>query len=127
MTNNTESTAIVIDVACTFEDGPAAYDTARMEKIKKYNCLKKSLASKFKEVSVEVIIVGALGSWDPKNDRICHRLCSKKYTKLMKNLIVSDTLRASRDIYITHLNRKKSSIPAPEVSPIFHSYRGFIL
>lgn len=70
-------------------------------------------------MSIEAIVVGALGSWDPKNERICHRPCSKKYTKLMNKLIVSDTLRASRDIYITHINRKNPQFQPPRYRQFF--------
>lgn len=103
LVHKSESAAMILDVGCTFENGPAAYDMVRTEKSKKYAQIAKSMKDKYKEVTVEAIVVGALGSWDPKNDRVCHRLCSKKYRKLMRKLIVSDTLRMSRDIYVSHV------------------------
>lgn len=127
LAHNSEIAAILIDVACTFEDGPAAFDAIRTKKLQKYAYLKKSLASKFKEVSIEAIVVGALCSWDPKNNRICHRLCSRKYTKLMKKLIVSGTLRASRDIYITHLNRHNPQLQPSRYRQFFNSIADSVL
>lgn len=80
-------------------------------KVKKYQDIARSLRGTNKDVSVDVVVVGALGSWDPTNDRICHRLCSKKYTKLMKKLIVADMVRHSRDIYVQHVSK------IPQVQP----------
>lgn len=67
---------------------------------------------------VEAIVVGSLGSWDPKNC-ICSKhstsiswnncICSKKYMQLMRNLIVSDTLRSSRNIYTEFITGMKQS------------------
>lgn len=107
---------LIIDVAITFENGSKAFDEIREIKIKKYHHIASKLrkTKKYKTVSVEAVVVGAPGSWDPRNDRICHRLCTKKYTKLMRKLIVSDTLRSSRDIYYKHTtppSRKPLSQP----------------
>lgn len=54
-------------------------------------------------MSVEAVVVGALGSWDRGNERVIARLCSRKYAKLLRKLVVAETLRSSRDIYIYHL------------------------
>lgn len=111
LTHNTENAALIIDVACTFEDGPAAFDKIRLKKTQKYAEIAKKLRASYEDVSVEAVVVGALESWDPKNNRICHRLCSKKYTNLMRKLIVSDTLRFSKDIYSSHISGSDSSQP----------------
>lgn len=103
--------AMILDVAVTFENGPQPFDKIRQIKINKYQSIAKSLKLKYKEVSVEAIVLDALVSLDPKNDGVCHRLCSKKYTKLMRKLMVSDTLRSSRDIYIEHVSNKPQSQP----------------
>lgn len=87
--------------------------------MKKYQGIARSLHLHYKDVSLEVIVVGALGSWDPSNDRIYHWLCSKKYTKLMKKLIVADTVRHSRNIYVKHINRPDQSQP-PRYTRFFH-------
>ncbi|XP_067128213.1 uncharacterized protein T26G10.4-like [Centruroides vittatus] len=48
---------------------------------------------------------GTLGGWDPANEAAIRRLAiSRKYATVMKKLMVSDTIRASREIYIQHLN-----------------------
>lgn len=95
--------AIIIDATVTFENGEDAFSSARQAKEAKYARLATELKGRFDAVRVEAIVVGALGSWDPRNDRVVARLCSKKYAKLMKRLIVSDTVRASRDLYVGHL------------------------
>ncbi|GFT04973.1 hypothetical protein NPIL_48861 [Nephila pilipes] len=57
---------------------------------------------------VDAIVVGSLGSWDPSNDAALAQMgVSKKYAKIMRKLICSDTIRWSRDIYIQHLTDKK--------------------
>lgn len=113
--------AMVLDVAVTFENGPSAFNEAREIKLKKYQSIAKELKKSYKEVSVEAVVVGALGSWDPKNDRVCHRICTRKYTKLMKKLIVSDVLRLP-GIYITStlplLRSALSSPSLPGIVPI---------
>lgn len=99
--------AIIIDVTCPFEGGRNALAEARKIKMDKYHELAEELAgwSRFDKVTIEPIIVGALGSWDPLNNKIISRICSKKYAALMKKLIVSDTVRASRNIFYSHVSR----------------------
>lgn len=87
----------------TFENGENAFAEARRLKIEKYRGLAETLRGRYKTVAVEAIVVGALGAWDRANDRVVARLCSRSYAKLLRKLIVADTLRASRDIYIQHL------------------------
>lgn len=95
---------LIIDVTCPFENGPGVFSAARREKVDKYTNLANNLKTNTGcSVDVEAIVVGSLGSWDPKNDKTVRRLCSKKYADLMRKLIVSETLRASRNIYIEHL------------------------
>lgn len=57
---------MVLDVAVTFENSPSAFNEAREIKIKMYQSIAKELKKTYKEVSVEAIVVGAVGSWDPK-------------------------------------------------------------
>lgn len=56
--------AIVINVACPFENGPGALNASRENKIKKYtNLVNEMLSShRFDRVTIEPFIVGALGS-----------------------------------------------------------------
>ncbi|XP_035204390.1 uncharacterized protein LOC118179311 [Stegodyphus dumicola] len=94
---------IIIDVTIPFDNRRDAFDRARREKEEKYRPLVDALKNRFSNVRVEAIVVGALGSWDPKNDRVVRRLCSRKYAALMRKLAVSDTIRSSRDIYVEHV------------------------
>lgn len=96
-----DNTAVIIDVAVTFENGLDAFKSVREEKIRKYQNIAKSLRATYKDVSVEAVVVGALGNWDPLNDRVCHRLCSKKHMKL----IVLDTVCHSKDIYVQNVSK----------------------
>lgn len=105
--NNSTSEALVLDVAMPFEDGLEKFNNRRQEKINKYIHIHNDLKLKYRKVSTDAIIVGPLGSWDRKNDKTILKLCSKKYAHLMRNLIVSDTIRASRDIFWKHIQGVK--------------------
>lgn len=54
-------------------------------------------------MKIDAIIVGSLVSWDPKNNGSLLRLGSEKYITLMKKLIVSETIRSSKDIFYGHV------------------------
>ncbi|XP_034483224.1 uncharacterized protein LOC117788549 [Drosophila innubila] len=56
-------------------------------------------------VHVDAIVVGALGTWDPINERVLKLLhVSRSYDSLMRRLIVSETVHWSRDIYVEHVS-----------------------
>lgn len=99
--------ATIIDVAVTFENQMEALQAARELKITKYAPLRAALLATYTQVDIEAVIVGALGSWDPKNDRFISKLCSRSYARKMKQLCVSDTIRWSRDIYAGHLSGER--------------------
>lgn len=99
--------AIVLDVCCPFENRLAALQEARRQKIDKYEPVRQYLLRRYQRVTVEAVIVGAVGSWDPENDRVMRRICSRSYLRLFKKLAVSDTIAASRDIYARHIAAKQ--------------------
>lgn len=61
-------------------------------KEEKYRALASELSDNMRGVKVEAIIVGSLSSWDPNNDRLIKRICSEKYAKVMRRIIVSETI-----------------------------------
>ncbi|GLV46534.1 hypothetical protein CBL_20859 [Carabus blaptoides fortunei] len=122
------NTAFIIDVTVAFENRIQAFQDARQAKINKYAPLAGHLATRYTNVSIEPIVVGSLGSWHTDNDKFLKKICTRSYSKLMKKLIVSDTIRWSRDIYVEHLSgirqfqpgdRHPSARPAPPpASPV---------
>jgi len=66
--------------------------------LSKYEELRKEIAA-----DVPPFIVGSLGSWDPANDALVRKLCSRSYAKLMRKLCVSDVISLSLDIYMEHI------------------------
>ncbi|XP_049526704.1 uncharacterized protein LOC125946768 [Dermacentor silvarum] len=64
------------DVTCPFDNRPAALIEARQKKKEKYKPVQEYLQRKYQKVSVEAIIVEALGSWNPRNDCVMRRFCS---------------------------------------------------
>ncbi|KAH1166678.1 hypothetical protein KIL84_015850 [Mauremys mutica] len=71
-----------------------AFREARARKLEKYAPLADLLRSKGYEVHTDALIVGALGAWDPCNERVL-RTCGvgRRYAQLMRRLMVSDTIR----------------------------------
>lgn len=103
--NDRDHKIVIIDVAVPFENRGEAIDWIREEKIQKYLPLAKDLESRGYEVAVEPFVVGALGSWDHRNERAISLLnINKNYSKMMKRLMVSETIRWSRDIYVEHVS-----------------------
>lgn len=96
--------AIVLDVCVPFENRMTSLHDAHNRKIKKYQPIKEYLQRRYQKVTVDAIVVGALGSWDTANDKVLHRLCTRRYLKTMKRLIVSETIAASSDIYARHIS-----------------------
>lgn len=60
--------ALIIDTTVTFENGKATFATARHNKERKYAKMTGELKGRFNNVRFEAIVVGALGSWKPRND-----------------------------------------------------------
>lgn len=94
---------MILDITCPFENGLQAFQDARKEKEDKYAELAAELSSDGTRVRVDAIIVGSLGSWDPQNDKIIRRLCSEKYAKTMRKIIVSETISYSQDVFSEHM------------------------
>jgi hypothetical protein len=109
----------IIDVAVVFENEYEAFQLARAGKIQKYQLLADELRSQGWDVYLNAFIVGALGGWDPDNDTVIRQLrISKTYAKLMKKLIVSDTIRWSRDIYVEFISGKRQYRDVAPINPL---------
>lgn len=95
---------MILDVTYPFDDGIGCFNKAHKDKCEKYKPLLDYFKNKYKSVTIDAIIAGSLGSWDPKNDRVLIRFCTKKYLNLMKRLTISEVIRSSRDMYIQHVD-----------------------
>ncbi|EMP28674.1 Sialin [Chelonia mydas] len=63
-----------------------------------------TLRAKGYKMQMDALIVGALGTWDLCNERVLQTCgIGQRYARLMRRLMVSDTIRWSRDIYIEHI------------------------
>ena len=70
----------------------------------KYHTLADSYRQAGYEVAVHGFVVGALGSWSKENEEVFRSLrVAERYTLLFRKLCVTETLRRSRDIYVTHI------------------------
>jgi hypothetical protein len=94
----------IIDITIPFENRYAAFQAARREKQQKYAPVVDHYTQQGYAVLMDAFIVGALGGWDPANEKIIsHLKLGHNYCRLMRKLMVSDAIRWSRDIYIEHL------------------------
>ncbi|KAL1444954.1 hypothetical protein MTO96_045291 [Rhipicephalus appendiculatus] len=94
--------ALVVDVACPFDNTPTAFANARNEKLQKYEPVAAYLRRRYQRVTVAAVVVGALGAWDPANDATLRRPCARSYLRVLKRLCVSDVIAASRAVYHAH-------------------------
>ena len=60
----------IIDVTVPFEKRVVALDEARQRKVDNYHLLAESFRGKSYTVEVDAFIVGSLGGWDWRNERI---------------------------------------------------------
>ena len=103
-----KKTMKIVDVAVTFENRYLSLEKIRATKIEKYAPIADEFRRKGWIVDLDAIVVGSLGGWDPANEATLRMLrISRWYLRLMRKLIVSDTIRWSRDIYVEHITGKR--------------------
>lgn len=96
--------AVVLDITCPMENRTDAFAAARTHKRSKYCNDAVLLAQQGYKVICDALVVGALGSWDPFNDRILKAIGVPKtriYT--LKRQIVAQTIDISRTLYWEHI------------------------
>ncbi|UYV72703.1 hypothetical protein LAZ67_10000369 [Cordylochernes scorpioides] len=77
-------------------------------KIKKYEVLAEEFRKDGYKVDLEAFLVGSLGGWDNKNERVLRMLeVSPRYAELMRQLMCTDTIKCYRDIYVEHISGKR--------------------
>ena len=94
----------LVDVTVAFENRPEALRAAAAAKEAKYAGIVRQLREQGKTASVHALVLGSLGTWYRGNEAtLRHLRVSRVYARLMRKLMVSDTLRWSRDLYIEHI------------------------
>ncbi|XP_026462916.1 uncharacterized protein LOC113365616 [Ctenocephalides felis] len=120
--DNREKTAAIIDIAVPFENRTEAFQTTRQLKKDKYAALAEHFRAKGFRTTVDAFIVGSLGGYCSRNWTALAALkVNKKYAVLMKRLMVSDTIRWSRDIYVKHITghrQYQDAGPAPAATAL---------
>ncbi|XP_026465938.1 uncharacterized protein LOC113369394 [Ctenocephalides felis] len=120
--DNREKTAAIIDIAVPFENRTEAFQTTRQLKKDKYAALAEHFRAKGFRTTVDAFIVGSLGGYCSRNWTALAALkVNKKYAVLMKRLMVSDTIRWSRDIYVEHITghrQYQDAGPAPAATAL---------
>ena len=103
---------VMVDITCPYENYPAAFERARQEKIDKYQNIKREFEDQGYNVFLDAFIVGSLGGYDPNNYKCLAALnIPKRYSILMKKLMVSDVIKYSREIYMNHVCKKRKDQP----------------
>ncbi|CAI6353587.1 unnamed protein product [Macrosiphum euphorbiae] len=70
----------IIDVTIPFDNCIAVLDSAARERTERYKALSEELSSIHgSDSEVVKFVVGALGSWYPKNDELIRNICSPRY------------------------------------------------
>ncbi|XP_075723829.1 uncharacterized protein LOC142765909 [Rhipicephalus microplus] len=82
--------AIIVNVTCPFDNRLKVLEAARLEKERKYELVRDFLLRRYQRVTIEAVVVGMLGSWNPANDRVFKKLCSRRYLRLLKKLAFQD-------------------------------------
>jgi len=100
-----------------FENRWTAFEDARARKIAKYSPLAEELQRQGYRVVVTAFVVGALGSWNPRNEAVLRLLrIGSQYAAMTRRLVVSDTIRWSRDIYVEHVSGIRQYLAPPRPS-----------
>ena len=95
---------LIIDVTCPFDNDSRALAEAAEHKFNKYIHLKEHFISRGLKCDIFPFVIGALGSWYPKNELLCSQLgMTRRYKSLFRKLCCSDAIQGSTDIYRLHL------------------------
>ncbi|XP_043263789.1 uncharacterized protein LOC122404008 [Colletes gigas] len=117
VTHEPSRTVHLVDVAVPFENTSVAFEEAKAEKLRKYAPLACALRRRGYTVHVDAFIVGALGAWCPENEALLKTLrVSWFYARIMRRLMVSETIAWSRDMYVEHVSGIRQ-YPAPTSAP----------
>uniref|UniRef100_A0ABD2WIM9 Reverse transcriptase domain-containing protein n=1 Tax=Trichogramma kaykai TaxID=54128 RepID=A0ABD2WIM9_9HYME len=96
---------VIVDVAVPFENRGVALEEVRSEKLAKYRGLAACLERQGYDVKLMPFLVGALGGWDAGNERVIRLLgINRRYAVMMRRLMISDTIRWSRNVYVEHVS-----------------------
>ena len=110
-----ERTIILVEVSCPFEGTPKALEEAAAQKLEKYEPLRQELLQHYAKVEVLPLIVGALGSWYPPNDRVLSRLrIGWRYAALMRRLCVVSAISGSQGIWYKSMCTQRRAPPQTE-------------
>ncbi|XP_037077359.1 mucin-19-like [Pollicipes pollicipes] len=94
----------LVDVTVSFENLLAALRAAGNEKVAKYAGLVAELRRQGKDAFVHALVIGSLGTWYRGNEEtLRHLRVSRVYARLMRKLMVSDTLQWFWDVYVEHV------------------------
>ena len=101
VTDVTNRKVVIMDVTVPFENRYEALVLARQAKTDKYEPLVNELKEKSFSVEMDALVVGSLGTWDRAYERTSKIFkIGRRYSRLMRKLIVSEAIQWSRDIYI---------------------------
>ena len=93
----------LVDFKSPFEAGPEAFDVARRRNAEKYAGLQEAYRRLGFHCTLDAMCVGALGSWDPANDKVLKQLgISKGRANGLRRSICRAVLHFSRNMWVQH-------------------------
>ena len=96
--NHSNKKAFLVDVTCPCETGENL-KAARSRKIEKYDSLKRKLEEDGYMTTLDALVVGSLGAWDPENDPLLTLIgIGQKYGTLFKKLCCQDAISGTYDL-----------------------------
>ena len=96
--------AIIIDICCPFDNGSETLSDAENLKLSKYEVLKQFFTSQGIHCDVYGFVVGAPGTWYPRNEATLHALrMTCLYKSLCRKLCYTDAIQGSTNILRQHM------------------------
>ena len=97
------NSVLLLDFKSPFEASQEAFTDARARNVAKYAALAECYRSRGFRASVDTMCVGALGSWDPDNQRPLQQLgLSRTAIKPLALKVCNEVLQVSRNIWVEH-------------------------
>ncbi len=107
--NRTATEILIVDVTCPLEGSRDAMNSAREEKLTKYDPTLAHAKGLARSARVLPIVIGALGAWDRANDADFNVLCNNSFVNTLRKATIAAAIRHSRDIYDRHTRGPRAS------------------
>lgn len=106
--SESEKTVLIVEIHVPFDSGETAIERANEVKRAKYQPLFDHFANQGYVVTFRPLVITALGRlWRGSYEALGALKISLQYSRLMRKLMVADTIKGSRDIYALHMTGQR--------------------